>query len=71
VKSIHGPEAANEMTSAGRVVLIDAEGEFYYPDNPEDEALMRRAHGAVRVVGAVCRCVVCCCRPGEGHRSAG
>lgn len=30
---------------------------------------MIKAHGAVRVVGLVCRSLTCACPPGTGHRS--
>jgi len=67
--SIGGSEAAGQMRDTGRVVLITPDGEFLYPDNDEDEALMVESHSAVRVKGLICRSMICCCDPGTGHKS--
>lgn len=67
--SIHDAGTARGALGHGMVVLITPGGDFLYPDNPEDEAIMVRAHDAVRVVGLICRCMRCCCRPGTGHLS--
>lgn len=67
--SIHGNGAARDTLGHGFTVLICPDGEFLYPDNPADEAEMILHHDAVRVVGVLCRCLRCCCKPGEGHNS--
>lgn len=67
--SIHGGGPAAQARERGQVVLIDREGEFLYPDNPEDQAEMMREHNAVPVRGLICRALVCICLPGTGHKS--
>lgn len=68
-RRIAGGLTARDMVAGGVTTLITPDGDFLYPDNADDEALMVRAHGAARVVGLLCRCMVCCCRPGTGHRT--
>jgi len=51
-----------------RIVLITPTGGFLFP-SAEHEARVAREADAVRVVGVLCRCLKCCCKPGTGHLS--